>query len=133
MQIAYKPWESLEIKSYTVFPSAEQFVEAATAAIPPNAAGVATFLWGNGVLFRFQALAGGQGSDVLTTNFLRGRVIWEAVEAAPMPNLQSELHLPGKPMLSIRIQDVSLNTFLGPVTEWLSENVVASKVLRKTR
>ncbi len=133
MKVEYKPWEKLEIKALTTYPSAEEFIQAATAAVPSNAAGVAAFFWGNGVLFRFQALAGGQGSESLTQRFLKGELVWEAVEAAPMAKFERELHLPDKPMLMLRVQDVSSNSLLGPVTEWLRGRISVPQRGRKTR
>jgi hypothetical protein len=127
MKIQFKPWDDLEIKAYTAYPTVEQFLEAATAQIPTNAAGLAWFHWGNGVLFRFQPLLAGQSSEVLTSALMKSRLIWETVELAPMPRFESELRMPSRPMLQIRIQDVSGNSFLGPVTEWLRVNLLGAR------
>ncbi|MGB6501067.1 MAG: hypothetical protein WBG19_06685 [Thermoplasmata archaeon] len=133
MKVEYKPWEKLEIKALTLYANAEEFMQTATDNIPSNAAGVAACFWGNGVLFRFQALGGGQGSEALTQRFLDGELVWEGVEAAPMPKFEKEVHLPEKPMLAFRVQDVSRNSLFGPVTNWLQMQLVATSLARKSR
>jgi hypothetical protein len=131
MEVVYKPWETIEIKAYSVFDSVEAFVENATNQIPVNAAGVGQVFWGSGVLFRFVPLAAAQGSDRLTESLLKGRVIWELVEAAAMPEYVTELRVPSKPMFVLKVNNVHNNTLFGPVTKWIGERLIKSKPRRR--
>ena len=131
MEIVYKPWETLEIKAYSVFESVESFVENSTNQVPVNAAGVGILFWGNGVLFRFVPLAAAQGSDRLTESLLRGKVVWELVEMAQMANYVPELKVPSKPMFALKVNNVTNNTLFGPVTKWMGERISAFKLKRR--
>lgn len=131
MEIAYKPWENVEIKAYTAFDTLDTFVENATNQVPVNAAGVGILFWGNGVLFRFVPLAAAQGSNTLAESLLKGRIIWESVEAVSMPTFQSEIRVPSKPMFALKVSNVSENTLFGPVTEWLRDHVLKVKPRRR--
>ncbi len=130
METVYKPWEIVEIKSYTVFESVDDFVENSTNQIPVNATGVGILFWGNGVLFRFVPLAAAQGSDRLAESLLRGKVIWESVELARMVEYMPELKVPTKPMFALRVNNVTNNTLFGPVTKWMSKQILAAKTKR---
>ncbi len=124
MRIEFRPWEAVEIKSATTYTSLNEFLEAVTAAVPPGMAGGMILWWAHGVLFRFQPLAGGQGSDELTRSFLKGKLIWESVDVVSMPKHQTDLRPASKPMFSIRVQDVSRSSLMGPVAKWMATTLL---------
>lgn len=131
MRIEFRPWDAIEIKSAATYTSLEDFLEAVTAAVPPGMAGGMAISWAHGVLFRFQPLAGGQGSDELTRSFLKGKLIWESIDAVSMPKFQADLRPPSKPMFTVRVQDVSRSSLLSPVAKWLASSLLSKPRRRR--
>ncbi len=124
MEIEFKPWKHLEIRSYNTFDDVESFAQQVALPIPAGAAAQTQVFWANSVLFRFQPIA---NSEAISKEYLAGRLIWDTIDVAPMPKYAQVVTPQDKPAVTIRVVNVSSNPLFDTFTKWVGKELLKNK------
>jgi len=121
MEIAFEPYSKVTFQSFLPYESVEAFTEVYSFTNPPGIPFQAKFFWANGILFRFFNHA---PSEALAKELLKGHLIFDHLEFAPMPEYKKELKIPERPMGTIVVLNVSKHAVFNPLTTWISKNML---------
>jgi hypothetical protein len=124
MEVEFEPFRKVSFQSYLAFDSAQELANTIALLTPPGIPMQARLFWANGVVFRFFAH---QLSEALAKEILTGHLIWDHVEFAPMPSYTNELKVAERPLVTIRIQDVTRHAVFEPVAKWINEKLIGKK------
>lgn len=127
MDVAFEPWEKVSFKSHMSYSSSEAFVNAITMASPAGIPGRLSLYWANGILFRYFPLA---PSEPIAKEYLKGHLIWDHIEFAPMPTYTREIQTSERPLITVYVHDVTNHIVLGSVTKWINENLIEKKSIK---
>lgn len=116
MEIKFSPWKKLEVRSYMLYGTVDEFVNMITSSVPAGIPGTVTVPWADGILFRHTPLA--SQSEAMAREYLRGSLVWDHVDFAVMPKYVSEIRPAGKGLLTISVVDVSTHTLFGQFAKW---------------
>ena len=92
IQVSHDPRKEVIIHEMSIYDTPEQLVRSNALGAPPNA--VIVFKWVDGVLFNFSAFPLG-GDPVITQEIINGKLHWDHVSFALMPEYQERLHFDG--------------------------------------
>ena len=122
MEINFEPYEKITFRSYLNYGSVEQFASVIGLGSPPGIPSRAKLLWANDVLFRHFALP---PTDAITKENIKGHLVLDHIEFAPMPEYQKEIQvLPDRPLMTIFVLDVSEHFVFDPLSKWIKENLL---------
>lgn len=119
MKVEYNPWKKLEIKTYLLFKSVDEFADFVAAPAPLGMGGMTNVLWANGVVFRHTPL--NAGTNPVAEEIMRGGVLWDTVEFAIMPKRAQELRSKSKASFTISTVDVSGNALFAAFAKWAKD------------
>lgn len=125
MKVEYNPWKKLDIRACLAFKTTEEFANFVAAPAPPGMGGMTGALWANGVVFRHTPL--NPATSGLGEEFLKGNVIWDTVEFAPMPKHVPELHPASRASFTINVVNVSGNLLFEEFSKWAKSQIKRSK------
>ena len=124
MEIAEEPYKKLAFRSYLEYDTAEQLISMMAVTIPTGVPAQAALRWANGVLF---AIGQFQQTDAISKQFMDGTLIWDHIDFASMPEYRPDLPVPGKPMITINVLNVSEHTIYGPLSDWIKQNLAKKR------
>jgi hypothetical protein len=122
MEFTFEPYQKVIIRSYIQYANAHEFVSTIFMTTPEGVQARASLNWANGILFRFFPFA---PTDTMSKEYVEGRLLWDHLEFAPMPNYIREIQVPGKPLITVGVVDVSNHALLGPFALWASRNLTS--------
>lgn len=121
MEIAFEPYRKLSFRSYLQFDSPEALVRAITLNIAPGIPAHASLRWANGVVF---SVANFQPADSVVKEYVAGHLLWDHIDFASMPQYQSEIRIPEKPLVTVNVLSLTGHTIFDPLTEWIRDNLL---------
>lgn len=121
MEVAFEPYNKVTFQSYLSYESVEAFIKVYSFTSPQGVPFQAKFFWANGILFRYFPHA---PSDPLAKELLKGHLIIDHLEFAPMPKYEQEIKVPDRPMGTIVVLDVSKHAVFNPLTKWIRKNML---------
>jgi len=124
MEVAYEPYKKVSFHSYLMYESAEKFANVLALFNPPGVPVLTKLYWANGVLFRF---FNHPPSEASAKEIINGHLIWDHVEFAPMPKYLDEFKVEKRPLVALKILDVSNHVIFEPVTKWIRDNLIRKK------
>jgi len=124
MEIAFEPYKKVSFQSYLMYESSEAFANVIATANPPGIPIQKRLFWANGVLFRFFSHP---PTEAVTKEAINGRLIWDHIEFAPMPEYMSQLQVADRPLVIMKVLDVSNHIVFGPLAEWIRKNLIDKK------
>jgi len=113
-EVRYEPRKEVIIHEYTPYDSAEDLINASATSIPPGS--FLTVRWVNGVLLSFSALP---INEVTTKELIEGRLHWDHVSFAPMPEYRDQI-IAGAGV-TFRIRDVSNNQVFAAIADFIKK------------
>jgi len=113
-EVRYEPRKEVIIHEYTPYDSAEDLINASATSIPPGS--FLTVRWVNGVLLSFSALP---INEVTTKELIEGRLHWDHVSFAPMPEYRDQI-IAGAGV-TFRIRDVSNNPVFAAIADFIKK------------
>lgn len=115
VKVVHQPPKELIILECSKYPSPKALAHAYVSVL---SAGHAVILnWTNGVIFTFNPLA--PTTDEVMREYLNGRVYWESVSFALMPECTPRVKVG---TVEIPVVDVSYNKLASEVAKWLSQH-----------
>ena len=124
MEVAFEPYKKVSFQSYLMYESSEAFANIIALFNPPGVPVQTRLFWANGVLFRFFSHP---PTDAVTKEAINGRLIWDHIEFAPMPEYENPLKVAEKPLVTINVLNVSNHIVFGPLAEWIRKNLIDKK------
>jgi len=127
MEIEFEPYKKVTFQSYLAYENAEAFAKIIVSAVPHEAHSQTKLFWANGVLFRPFSHP---PSEALSSEILKGHIIYDHVEFAPMAEYKSELKIVERPLVLINILNVSNHVVFDPLSKWIHDKLIAKKSLK---
>lgn len=116
VKVNYKPWEEVVIHE-SIQHTLENLITTRSLGVPPGGLG-GRLLWAEGVAFSHSPMPA--TDDIIKEN-LQGRVHWNSVAWALMPEFKPFIEIP-QTKVRIPILDVSANDILSDVAKWLKKS-----------
>jgi len=113
--VRHEPRKEVIIHEISIYETPEQLVHSIAIGAPPTA--VIVFKWVNGVLFNFSAFPLG-GDSTISKEIVEGRLHWDHVSFASMPEFQEEPHFDNI-NARVFVVDVSTNETFQAIGEFL--------------
>jgi hypothetical protein len=124
MEVAFEPYKKVSFHSYLMYESSEAFTNVIALSTPPGVPVQARLFWSSGVLFRFFPHP---PSEAVAKEIVNGHLIWDHIEFASMPEYVNELKVEERPLVRIKVLNVSNHVILEPVTKWIRDNLIRKK------
>lgn len=128
MEIAFEPYKKVTFQSYLIYENLEEFIDVIVSGSPAGIPFQGKLFWANGVLFR---IFNHPPSEALSNEILRGHLIFDHLEFAPMPVFQSEIIAKNRPLGRLIVVDVSKHVVFDPLTAWLRDNLLKTSMKKK--
>jgi hypothetical protein len=116
IKVRYEPRKEVIIHEYSKYDSSEEFINNSVMGAPPGAV-VTALKWVDGVLISFSALP---INEVTSKEIIEGRLHWDHVSFAPMPEYKEQVVTPNG--ITVIIRDVSNNPVFKRIAEFIKEN-----------
>lgn len=113
--VKYEPRKEIIIHEYTKYDSPEEFISASVKGLPTGSV-LTALRWVDGVLLSFRALP---INTVTTKELMEGRLHWDHVSFAPMPEHRDQIIT--KTGVTVVIGNVSKNPVFVTIAEFIKE------------
>jgi len=119
--VRYEPRKEVIIHEYTSYDSAEDLINTSAMGVPPGSF-LTMLRWVNGVLLSFSALP---INEVTAKELIEGRLHWDHVSFAPMPEYKDKI-IAGTGV-TFHIRNVSNNPVFATIAEFIKEEFLKPK------
>jgi len=118
IDVRYEPRKEVIIHEYTKYNSHEELVELSAKGLPPGTIQTA-LKWVGGVLLAFNAMP---VNTITTQELIEGRLHWDHVSFAPMPEYQQQIITDNG--VTVIINDVSGNQVFREIGKFLKRRLL---------
>lgn len=119
--VLHQPRKQVIIHEMSLFNNYEEMLETRAAANPPGTS--LSFSWVDGVLLSFYSLP---ITDVVAKEIIEGRLHWDHVSVAPMPEYKPTITLADRQIVA-NVVDVSANETFRAIGKFLKTKVRSTK------
>jgi hypothetical protein len=116
-RVRYEPRKEIIIHEYTHYDSENELVNSLVQGL--SAGSTATLRWAEGVIFSFNAFP---ADPLIIKENLEGRIHWNHVSFAPMPQYRQQIITPSG--VTVFIRDVSTNPSFQAAAEFIIKNLI---------
>jgi hypothetical protein len=119
--VKYEPRKEVIIHEYTSYESAEDLINATATGVPPGSF-LTALRWVNGVLLSSSALP---INEVTTKELINGRLHWDHVSFASMPEYQERITAGAG--VTVLIRNVSNNPVFARIAEFIKKEFLKTR------